>query len=83
MSDPGRAAGSAARSLTALGFPADDAPLYTAGQVADILGVQPAYLRRLDTHVSYGPLGRRAGSAATAASRSTASGLSPHSWVRG
>ena len=31
-------------------FPADDAPLYTVGQVADMLGVQPAYLRRLDAH---------------------------------
>ena len=25
------------------------APLYTVGQVADILGVQPAFVRRLDT----------------------------------
>ena len=32
------------------GFPADDVPLYTVGQVAEMLGVQPAYLRRLDTH---------------------------------
>lgn len=31
-------------------FPADDAPLYTVGQVADMLGVQPAYLRRLDAY---------------------------------
>jgi DNA-binding transcriptional MerR regulator len=31
-------------------FPADDVPLYTVGQVADMLGVQPAYLRRLDAH---------------------------------
>ena len=31
-------------------LPFDDAhaPLYTVGQVADMLGVQPAYLRRLD-----------------------------------
>jgi DNA-binding transcriptional MerR regulator len=31
-------------------FPVDDehAPLYTVGQVAQILGVQPAFLRRLD-----------------------------------
>jgi DNA-binding transcriptional MerR regulator len=32
------------------GFPADDVPLYTVGQVAEMLGVQPAYLRRLDAH---------------------------------
>ena len=32
-------------------LPVDDehAPLYSVGQVADMLGVQPAYLRRLDT----------------------------------
>jgi MerR family transcriptional regulator, heat shock protein HspR len=31
--------------------PLDDhhAPLYTVGQVAEILGVQPAFVRRLDT----------------------------------
>jgi DNA-binding transcriptional MerR regulator len=27
----------------------EHAPLYTVGQVADILGVQPAFVRRLDT----------------------------------
>ena len=48
MTDPGRAADGAARP--AGGFPADDVPLYTVGQVADMLGVQPAYLRRLDAH---------------------------------
>ena len=32
-------------------LPMDDpnAPLYTVGMVADMLGVQPAFLRRLDT----------------------------------
>ncbi len=32
-------------------FPFDDdhVPLYTVGQVAGMLGVQPAFLRRLDT----------------------------------
>ncbi len=32
-------------------LPLDDehAPLYTVGQVAEILGVQPAFVRRLDT----------------------------------
>ena len=34
----------------AVSWPFDDehAPLYTVGQVANILGVQPAFLRRLD-----------------------------------
>jgi DNA-binding transcriptional MerR regulator len=27
----------------------DDAPLFTVGQVAGMLGVQPAFVRRLDT----------------------------------
>src|SRR3954451_21891125 len=31
-----------------LPFDDADAPLYTVGQVADMLGVQPAFLRRLD-----------------------------------
>jgi DNA-binding transcriptional MerR regulator len=33
-----------------MSLPFDDAnaPLYTVGQVADMLGVQPAFLRRLD-----------------------------------
>jgi len=31
-----------------LPFDDDQAPLYTVGQVADMLGVQPAFLRRLD-----------------------------------
>ena len=38
-----------ARLPTAAPFPDDTAPLYTVGQVSDILGVQPAFLRRLDT----------------------------------
>lgn len=34
-----------------MSLPIDDerAPLYTVGQVAEMLGVQPAFLRRLDT----------------------------------
>ena len=39
----------ALRAPSAVPFPADDAPLYTVGQVADMLGVQAAFLRRLDT----------------------------------
>ena len=30
-------------------FPDEHSPLYTVGQVAGILGVQPAFIRRLDT----------------------------------
>jgi DNA-binding transcriptional MerR regulator len=38
-------------------LPFDDefAPLYTVGQVADMLGVQPAFLRRLDTELVVQP----------------------------
>ena len=33
-----------------LPFDSVSAPLYSVGQVADMLGVQPAFLRRLDAH---------------------------------
>lgn len=33
----------------------DHAPLFTVGQVADMLGVQPAFLRRLDTEAIVQP----------------------------
>ncbi|MBW8825627.1 MAG: MerR family transcriptional regulator [Acidobacteria bacterium] len=38
-------------------LPIDDeyAPLYTVGQVADMLGVQPAFLRRLDAEAVVQP----------------------------
>lgn len=51
MSDPGRAAAgpATARPPRSDRFPSDDAALYTVGQVADMLGVQPAFLRRLDS----------------------------------
>jgi DNA-binding transcriptional MerR regulator len=35
--------------MPSFSFDDHDAPLYTVGQVADMLGVQPAFLRRLDT----------------------------------
>ena len=47
MSDLGRVA-PATRPLRAGPFPDDNAPLYTVGQVASMLEVQPAFLRRLD-----------------------------------
>lgn len=49
MNDHGRAAHHAARPRRSVPFPDDAAPLYTVGQVADMLGVQAAFLRRLDT----------------------------------
>jgi DNA-binding transcriptional MerR regulator len=36
--------------VSALPFDNASAPLYSVGQVADMLGVQQAFLRRLDTH---------------------------------
>jgi MerR family transcriptional regulator, heat shock protein HspR len=57
MSDPGRADPDTARPLAppAVRFPTDHEPLYTVGQVADLLGVQPAFLRRLEAHDAISP----------------------------
>lgn len=51
MSQPGgrRVGGAVWSSSTPAPFPEDSAPLYTVGQVAEMLGVQAAFLRRLDT----------------------------------
>jgi DNA-binding transcriptional MerR regulator len=38
-----------------LRFPADSDPLYTVGQVADLLGVPAAFLRRLEAHDAVRP----------------------------
>jgi MerR family transcriptional regulator/heat shock protein HspR len=38
-----------------LAFDDEHAPLYTVGQVAEILGVQPAFVRRLDTEAVVQP----------------------------
>lgn len=38
-----------------LPFDDEHAPLYTVGQVADMLGVQPAFLRRLDVEAVVQP----------------------------
>ncbi len=54
MSDLGRPAG-AARLLPASPFPDEDAPLFTVGQVAEMLEVQPAFLRRLDAQAVVRP----------------------------
>ena len=47
--------GAADRSRRPFPFPDDTTPLYTVGQVADMLGVQPAFLRRLDAHQAVTP----------------------------
>jgi len=49
MSETGRTV-PAVRPLPPSPFPDDSAPLYTVGQVALMLDVQPAFLRRLDAH---------------------------------
>jgi MerR family transcriptional regulator/heat shock protein HspR len=50
MIRPGRAANPpVARPERPVPFPDADTPLYSVGQVADMLDVQPAFLRRLDT----------------------------------
>jgi MerR family transcriptional regulator, heat shock protein HspR len=55
VSDLSRAGHEPARQRPALRFPTDAEPLYTVGQVADLLGVQPAYLRRLEAHDAVTP----------------------------
>jgi DNA-binding transcriptional MerR regulator len=47
--------GPADRPRRPVPFPDDTAPLYTVGQVADMLGVQPAFLRRLDVERAVSP----------------------------
>ena len=51
MNEAGRAAAdpAAARPPRSERFPDDDTALYTVGQVAEMLAVQPAFLRRLDS----------------------------------
>lgn len=48
----GDRAGGPVRSLR---FPDDAEPLYTVGQASDLLGVQPAFLRRLEAHDAVRP----------------------------
>lgn len=51
----GKAVGDAGRLPASVVFPDSSAPLYTVGQVADLLGVQAAFLRRLDTEQAVTP----------------------------
>jgi MerR family transcriptional regulator/heat shock protein HspR len=48
VTELGRAGESPARPRRELRFPGDAEPQYTVGQVAALLGVQPAFLRRLE-----------------------------------
>ena len=54
MSDADRAA-DVPDARRPLSFPEDNDPLYTVGQVADMLGVQPAFLRRLEAQQAVAP----------------------------
>ena len=54
MSDADRAA-NVPDARPPLSFPDDSDPLYTVGQVADMLGVQPAFLRRLEAQQAVTP----------------------------
>jgi MerR family transcriptional regulator, heat shock protein HspR len=38
-----------------LRFPSESDPVYSVGQAAEMLGVQPAFLRRLETHEAVTP----------------------------
>jgi len=57
VSEPGRAVPNDAvrPRRPSLSFPDDNAPLYTVGQVAEMLGVQAAFLRRLDSEQLVSP----------------------------
>jgi MerR family transcriptional regulator/heat shock protein HspR len=50
MIDPGGAGGEPAPPRPELRFPGDADPLYSVSQAAELLGVQPAFLRRLEAH---------------------------------
>jgi MerR family transcriptional regulator, heat shock protein HspR len=55
MIEPGGAGGEPAPARPELQFPGDGDPLYSVGQAADLLGVQPAFLRRLEAHDAVTP----------------------------
>jgi DNA-binding transcriptional MerR regulator len=55
MTEPGRAGGEPARPRPELRFPDAGDPLYSVGQAAALLGVQPAFLRRLEAHDAVTP----------------------------
>lgn len=56
MTEPSGKPAEAAVGLPASApFPDDTIPLYTVGQVADMLGVQAAFLRRLDSQSIVSP----------------------------
>jgi MerR family transcriptional regulator, heat shock protein HspR len=55
VSSDGRAGDRPARLRPELRFPGDAEPSYTVGQVAELLGVQPAFLRRLEAQGAVAP----------------------------
>jgi len=55
VTDPGQAGSGAAWPARSPTFPGDDVPLYTIGQVSGMLGVQAAFLRRLETEEVVAP----------------------------
>ncbi len=55
MIDPAGAGAEPAPARPVLRFPGDGDPVYTVGQAAELLGVQPAFLRRLEAHDAVTP----------------------------
>jgi DNA-binding transcriptional MerR regulator len=55
MIEPGGAGAEPAPTRPELQFPGDGDPLYSVGQAAELLGVQPAFLRRLEVHDAVTP----------------------------
>ena len=55
MSDPSEADRQPTPLPGGVRFPTDSEPLYTVGQVAELLGVQAAFLRRLETQDAVSP----------------------------
>jgi DNA-binding transcriptional MerR regulator len=55
MIEPVGVGGEPAPTRPQLRFPGDGDPLYSVGQAAELLGVQPAFLRRLESHDAVTP----------------------------
>jgi MerR family transcriptional regulator/heat shock protein HspR len=55
MIEPAGAGGEPAPPRPQLRFPGDGDPVYSVGQAAELLGVQPAFLRRLEAHDAVTP----------------------------
>ena len=55
MIEPAGAGREPAPARPELRFPGDGDPLYSVGQAAELLGVPPAFLRRLEAHDAVAP----------------------------